>query len=122
MFKVISAPPNSVEPSSWRGISGFAFESNEQLNATKSIHGFNFFSFVGSKKAKAPSNADHDTSNFVLHDNASLKNIKKMPVYEPYREMIVALRHVHLDLLKSDEENLSFWLNVRNSLLYYSDL
>jgi hypothetical protein len=65
---------------------------------------------------------DCDPENFVLNDPSVLRNIKKMPTYEVFKNMLLGLRYVKLEHsqdnvgLQTEEEKICFWLNVRNVL------
>lgn len=74
-----------------------------------------------SKKSKFGDPAIKDdrinTQCFVMEDPVALKAVKKMPTYEAFKNVIVALRFVKLDDM-SEEHLMCFWLNVRNALQY----
>ncbi|KAI3631250.1 hypothetical protein MIR68_010740 [Amoeboaphelidium protococcarum] len=54
---------------------------------------------------------------FILSQSSMLRMVKKMPAYEDFKRLIVILRHINLQHLRTDSDKLAFWLNIRNSLI-----
>ncbi|KAI3641439.1 hypothetical protein MIR68_000569 [Amoeboaphelidium protococcarum] len=54
---------------------------------------------------------------FILTQSSMLRMVKKMPAYEDFKRLIVILRHINLQHLRTDCDKLAFWLNIRNSLI-----
>lgn len=102
MLRLVSTPPSgfdSLKPE------GHHMTSIDNLKPTPIVDLF--------KKSKKKAVEEY----FILNDASNLKKVKKMPIYDKFKQMVVALRLVKLkEGLKTDMEKLSFWSNVRNVL------
>jgi hypothetical protein len=88
------------------------------MSELKRLHPIlDLFQSFGDKSETIAISADNEGS-LTMKESAKLKSIKKMPTFESFKKAIVVLRHVRLEgKLKSEDDKICFWLNVRNALL-----
>jgi hypothetical protein len=127
MFILLSRSTNDTETmkngaakTSWKSGRDAFDDLGSGMNSMGDLRSFHPFLDFFSKNGS--SNVDYDgkipETQFTLSDPNSFKKIKKMPTFEAFKRMIVALRHVKLEeKVNTEEDKICFWLNVRNVLM-----
>jgi hypothetical protein len=126
MFRIISEPPTGFE-TLFRKTGNSLARSKSNFSSMSNLKGrspvFDLLSggdINSTDTATRPQNCatgrpEHD---FVMTNANKLKAIKTMPTFETFKRTLMALRWVRLEeTIRTEEERLCFWLNIRNTML-----